>query len=78
MRKSGWVNVLVEDKGEGDRKVEDVETLCTQSVRQNFDGVGDNNRRERDAGKLMSENSIFSEKNALTRKRRSRGKRKQS
>ena len=35
------VDVLVEDEGEGNDEVEDVEALRTQAVRENFDGVGD-------------------------------------
>lgn len=61
MLKGNRVNVLVEDKGEGDCEVEDVETFCTQGVRQDFNGVGYNDRRECDAKKLLSENSVFSE-----------------
>ena len=38
------VNVLVEDEGEGDDEVEYVEALGTDWVRQDFDGVGDDER----------------------------------
>jgi len=40
------VNVLVEDEGEGDDEVENVETLGTNRVGQDFDGVGDDERGE--------------------------------
>jgi len=40
--KSDGVNVLVEDKREGDTEVEDVEALGTECVGQDLNGVGDN------------------------------------
>lgn len=35
------VDILIEDKGNGDRKVEDVEALGTERVGENLNGVGD-------------------------------------
>lgn len=43
------VDVLVEDKGDGDREVENIEPFRTESVRQNLDGVGHDKRGEREA-----------------------------
>lgn len=43
------VDILVEDEGEGDGEVEDVETLGTEAVRKDLDGVGDDERSERKA-----------------------------
>ena len=41
------VDVLVEDKRQGDGKVEHVETLGTECVRKNFDGVRHDEGSER-------------------------------
>ena len=43
------VDVLVEDEGEGDGKVEHGEALCTDVVWQNLNSVGDDEGREGDA-----------------------------
>ena len=40
------VDVLVENKGDGDDEVEDVETLGTETVWQDLDGVHDDEWRE--------------------------------
>ena len=40
------VDVLVEDERDGDDKVEDVETFGTNAIRQDFDGVGNDQGRE--------------------------------
>ena len=40
------VDVLVEDEGEGDGEVEDVETLGTERVGQDLNSVGNNERGE--------------------------------
>jgi len=46
VRKGDGVDILVEDEGQGDGEVEDVEALGTDVVGQNLDGVGDDERRE--------------------------------
>jgi len=44
---SDWVNVLVEDERKGDGKVEDRKALRANGVRQDLDGIRDNERGER-------------------------------
>jgi len=46
MRQSDRINVLIKDQTERDRKVEYVETFGTDSVGQDLNGVGDDERRE--------------------------------
>ena len=41
MFKCDGVDILVEDEGDGNREVEDVEALGTERVGKNLDGVGD-------------------------------------
>jgi hypothetical protein len=36
---SDWIDVLVEDEGDGDDEVKDVEALGAKVVRQNLNGV---------------------------------------
>lgn len=40
---------MVENEGNRDCKVENVETLCTDGIRQDLHRVGHDKRRERDA-----------------------------
>lgn len=56
--KSDGVDVLIEDEGEGDRKVENGETLGTQCERKNLDGVRDNERGECETDNAFSGNSL--------------------
>lgn len=52
--KGDRVDVLVEDEGKRDGKVEDVETLGTQCVGQNFNGVRDDDGCEGNAARRIS------------------------
>ena len=45
---------MVEDKSDRNDEVEDVKSLGTKAVRQDFDGVHDDERRECKAVKLRS------------------------
>lgn len=42
-----WVDILVEDESDGNSEIKDVETLSTEGVWQNFNGVRHDQRRER-------------------------------
>ena len=53
MLERNWVDVLVEDEGQRDDEVEHVETLGTETVRENLDSVHDNEWGE---GKTESTN----------------------
>ena len=68
------VDVLVEDDGEGDGEVEDVETLGTKRVGQDLNGVGDNERSEGNTVCYISTNAYKKMRMRLTRKRRRRGR----
>ena len=43
------VDILVEDEGDGNREVEDVEALRAQRVRQDLDRIRDDEGAERDS-----------------------------
>jgi hypothetical protein len=48
------VGILVEDEGQRDGEVEDVEALGAECVRQDLDRVGNDERRVRDAVDMIS------------------------
>ena len=48
LAKSDRVDILIEDEGERDRKVEDRETLGAELIRENLDSIGDDKRRKGD------------------------------
>ena len=54
VRQCNWVDVLIEDEGKRDGKVEDVETLGTQCVGQDFNGVRDDDGCEGNAARRIS------------------------
>ena len=58
MLKGDRVDVLIEDEGKRDGKVEDVETLSTKAVWQDLDSVHDDERRECKAVKARSTTEI--------------------
>ena len=50
------VHVLIKDDGQRNREVENRETLCTQGIRENFNGIGDDERCKSNA--MIHQSSI--------------------
>ena len=74
MLESNWVDVLVEDEGQRDDEVEHVETLGTETVRENLDSVHDNEWREGKTGNRGLVVVVARVGETLTRMRRRRGR----
>jgi len=53
--KGDGVDILIENERQRDGEVEEGESLCSDGVRKNFDGVGDNERGEGDVVKRVEE-----------------------